>query len=429
MTILPHAPSNTTPFCNALHLSQLSYCLSSNAFDGHFIFRVHGFDDKLLKLTEFLLEMFLAFRGGGKELPSFVGEGRFDVIIEMLGRKYDNENMTASAFVTDMRIRYLMPGKPNELSKKKELEGMTVEKFMEVAGKILRNVGIDGLFHGNAALDDVKRCGQMIAGLMKRTSFTGKTTENGNGKGKAGKAGGGLPIKNFPVDVIAKLEVGKTNHLIASSKNECDKNTAVEHYFQVGSDNMEDLVLTDLLVQLIEEPFFDNVRTKEQFGYSVSCSERWTGGIIGFVLRIVSSVKTAVECSSRIDKFLERFLEDILDPMSKEIFLENVVGLAKNKLHAWTTLGEQTGHLFGEITCYRKNFDIKREEVLILKALTKQKVRDFFKEKVLGQSRRALKVQVIGEGGGNKVDRAELENEIKSKAGRVERYSAVYTPC
>ena len=343
----------------------------------------------------------------------------------MLGRKYDNDNMTASVFVTDLRVRYLMPGKPNELSKKKELEGMTVEKFMQVAGKILKNIGIDGLFHGNASLDDVKSCGQMITGLLKRTSTTGKSS--GKGKGK-GKATGGLPIKSFPVDVITKLEGGKTKNLVASSKNECDKNTAVEHYYQVGSDNMEDLVLTDLLVQLLEEPFFDNVRTKEQFGYSVSCSERWTGGIIGFVLRIVSSVKTAEECSSRIEKFLERFLEDILDPMKKEVFLENVVGLAKNKLHAWTTLGEQTGHLFGEITCYRKNFDIKREEVLILKTLTKEKVRKFFKEKVLGKDVRALKVQVVGEGGGNKRDRTELENEMRLEAERVERYSPRYLP-
>ena len=80
----------------------------------------------------------------------------------------------------------------------------------------------------------------------------------------------------------------------------------MEHYYQIGSDNIDDLVLTALLVQLIDEPFFDNVRTKEQFGYSVSCSERWTGGIIGFVLRIVSSVKTAEQCSLRIDTFLDR---------------------------------------------------------------------------------------------------------------------------
>mmetsp|Transcript_2291 Transcript_2291/g.4710 ORF Transcript_2291/g.4710 Transcript_2291/m.4710 type:complete len:120 (+) Transcript_2291:111-470(+) len=114
--------------------------------------------------------------------------------------------------------------------------------------------------------------------------------------------------------------------------------------------------------------------------------------------------------------------------MKKEIFLENVVGLAKNKLQAWTTLGEQTGHLFSEITCYRKNFDIRREEVVKLKTITKEKVRNFFEAKVLGAERRALKVQVIGEGGGQKVAREDVEILMREEAERAKTYEPVFKP-
>ena len=36
------------------------------------------------------------------------------------------------------------------------------------------------------------------------------------------------------------------------------------------------------------------LRTKEQFGYQVSCGARWTAGIIGMSFRVVSAAKSAV---------------------------------------------------------------------------------------------------------------------------------------
>jgi len=112
--------------------------------------------------------------------------------------------------------------------------------------------------------------------------------------------------------------------------------------------------------------------------------------------------------------------------MKKEVFLENIVGLAKNKLQAWTTLSEHTNHLFSEITCYRKNFDIHRDEVVKLRTITKEMVKVFFQTKVIGKGSRVLKVQVIGDGGGEKRDRSELEVELKEEGSKAKLYDAVY---
>lgn len=60
-----------------------------------------------------------------------------------------------------------------------------------------------------------------------------------------------------------------------------EPNTAVEVYFQVGKDNVLDRVLVDVLIQMMYEPLYDELRTKEQFGYHVSCGSRWTFEIIG----------------------------------------------------------------------------------------------------------------------------------------------------
>jgi Secreted/periplasmic Zn-dependent peptidases, insulinase-like len=46
-----------------------------------------------------------------------------------------------------------------------------------------------------------------------------------------------------------------------------EPNTAVEVYFQCGKDDLMDRITVDLLVQIMYEPLYDQVRTKEQFGY------------------------------------------------------------------------------------------------------------------------------------------------------------------
>jgi secreted Zn-dependent insulinase-like peptidase len=47
-----------------------------------------------------------------------------------------------------------------------------------------------------------------------------------------------------------------------------------------------DRVLGELLEQVMYEPFFDTLRTKEQLGYHVSCGVRHTHGFVGFGVQI-----------------------------------------------------------------------------------------------------------------------------------------------
>jgi len=51
--------------------------------------------------------------------------------------------------------------------------------------------------------------------------------------------------------------------------NEKDDNSASSFYFQIPSRNIEDYMLAELLAEVIEEPFYDDLRTKQQLGYIV----------------------------------------------------------------------------------------------------------------------------------------------------------------
>jgi len=121
------------------------------------------------------------------------------------------------------------------------------------------------------------------------------------------------------------------------------------------------------------EPMFDQIRTTDQFGYSVSCDSRWTDGIIGIQIRVVSASKSAEEVEARIEKFLVDF-RPTLSSMSREDYLEHMNGLAKRKLEAFNSLSEQTAHFWSEIRDGRYKFQVELDEVLVLRGISQRQL-------------------------------------------------------
>ena len=212
---------------------------------------------------------------------------------------------------------------------------------------------------------------------------------------------------------------------MAGSKNVKEPNNGVEHYFQMNNDNTRERVVVDLLTQIMYEPMFDQIRTKEQFGYSVSCGARWTGAVIGVTMKIVSAVKTVDECSSRMDKFLVDFQSTLRD-MKDSDFMSNVVSLAKIKLQVWNGLGEHGAHLWSEITCGRYAYNCLLDEVKELRGVTKAEVLGYYEKRMMGTGRRLLRVNVVGGGGEWDKVACDLEavdmaiKEVYKKGGRWE---------
>ena len=122
------------------------------------------------------------------------------------------------------------------------------------------------------------------------------------------KSGGGiLSKKKYPTEPVTQFPRQiEPLCAICPSKNSTEPNTAVEVYFQVGKDDIMQRVTLDLLSHMMQEPFYDQLRTKDQFGYSVSCDSRWTCGIMGIHFVVVSSTKSAVSNYLCDKKLLDR---------------------------------------------------------------------------------------------------------------------------
>ena len=82
------------------------------------------------------------------------------------------------------------------------------------------------------------------------------------------------------------MDVGEDDE----NQEESENNSVISIYFQSGvvGDFIETLTL-ELIEAILEDEFFDSLRTKDQLGYYVACSQRSTRGVPGLLFTIESS--------------------------------------------------------------------------------------------------------------------------------------------
>lgn len=118
-----------------------------------------------------------------------------------------------------------------------------------------------------------------------------------------------------------------------SVPNPNEPNSALTYYVHLGSQlEPRTRVTAALLTQILSEPAFNILRTREQLGYIVSCGQWSSAGQSEVGMRIiVQSERAPAYLEERVDAFLNEMLIT-LDTMSEEEFLEHKHGLEKN----WT---------------------------------------------------------------------------------------------
>lgn len=354
---------------------------SIEATDIGFNLRFNGFDDKLLDLFQTTMKLLLSFRGETDSLPKAIKEDRFAACLEILERSYKNSGMTAADLSSSVRLRAMRPTIFSASKMLEALEGITITSFCQTVSSILESFAVEAFFHGNAAQADADKAKDVLLDML-----------NSSG-------GAVLPRKKYPPQSVLRIpSVDKPNLVVVPSKDSEEPNTACEIYVQVGKDNLRDRVLMDLLMHIMEEPLYDQIRTKDQFGYDVHCDVRWSYGIIGCVFHVTTNVKSAAEVVERIDKFLTEFRQELVG-MSKVDFYEHLVGLAKQKLDIFNQLSEETGCLWAEIHDGRFEWEAWRNETVFLRGISKDDVLKAFDAWLRpGQCRNIMAVQVIGAG-------------------------------
>lgn len=158
-----------------------------------------------------------------------------------------------------------------------------------------------------------------------------------------------------------------------------------------GASTTRNWALSNLLGNMISEPFFDSLRTKQQLGYIVngSCRDQFDVVYLRFVVQS-TKVDHPRNLKSRIDDFLVDFGRSLREmPSDKfESFRESLI--AKNKEEAQSIAG-QGGALWNTIV---GNVEFKQHalSLKVIPSLTQKEVVEFFESKVKpgGKDRRVF---------------------------------------
>lgn len=91
------------------------------------------------------------------------------------------------------------------------------------------------------------------------------------------------------------------------TQNEFHKSSCASVYLQCGPQDDRSNVFIDLVTQILSEPCYNQLRTKEQLGYIVFCGARKANGVHG-IRFIVQSAKHPAFVEERIKIFLDNMV-------------------------------------------------------------------------------------------------------------------------
>ncbi|PFH54234.1 hypothetical protein AMATHDRAFT_53111 [Amanita thiersii Skay4041] len=309
----------------------------------------NGYNDKMTVLVEHLLERI-------KRVS--IDPKRLEVMREQTKRAWENFFMGQSYHLSDYYGRYLLTECQWTVEEKlKELLTITAEEIQQHVKKLLSQVHVRILVTGNIFKDEAIKIAEV--------------TESGLGPSS-------LPLGALNEHALVLPE---GSNFIWSSKllNPNQVNSALTYFLHFGSVVDQRLRVTSaLLVQILSEPAFNVLRTKEQLGYVVLCSSWTLPGHNEKGLRIVvQSGKRPGYLEQRVEAFLDSMKEK-LEQMNDDIFQDHKMGLKKKWLEADKNLSEEAGRFILQINSGHWDFLRHENDAQLLDSIAKEDVLSLF---------------------------------------------------
>ncbi|KAL9320134.1 hypothetical protein ACSQ67_011973 [Phaseolus vulgaris] len=333
--------------------------------------KVYGFNEKLPVLLSKFFSVAKSF------MPT---DDRFKVIKEDMKRTLKNFNMKPLSHSTYLRLQVLCESFYDADEKLHYLNDLCLDDLKAFIPGLLSQLYVEGLCHGNLSKEEAIS----ISNIFKMN----------------------FPVNPLPIELrhaerVICLPSGANLVRDVSVKNKSEKNSVAELYFQFEQDfglgSIKLKALIDLFEEIVEEPFFNQLRTKEQLGYVVECSPRVTYRVFGFCFCIQSSEYNPVYLLGRIDNFLNG-LEELLDGLDGDSFENYKSGLVAKLLEKDPSLTYESNRLWNQIVDKRYIFDFSKKEADELANITKHDVVEWYKTyfKPPSPKCRRLLIQVWG---------------------------------
>lgn len=188
-----------------------------------------------------------------------------------------------------------------------------------------------------------------------------------------------IPPEQYPPRLKAlPFPLGQPTQFRMPEINASNNNAAVQVLFQSLGNSEKDHMLIELLTAIIEEPFYNELRTKQQLGYIVASGVKAVEETRCLSLIVQSSVFPAKNLTEAIFKFFDSFRSIRLEKITKLELSLIVKGLLDRKLQPDKQLSVQATRNWSEITNGRFRFDRVQREASALLDITKEDILNFW---------------------------------------------------
>lgn len=326
---------------------------------------VRGYSDKLDVLLNKIVQKMVSFN---------IDKKRFEILKEAYGRSlrnfYAEQPHQHAVYFTTVVMSELMWTQEEMLYC---LEEVTVEKLELFLPQLFSKMYIEGLVYGNVTREKAVEMTEMIEGILRDKVMTKEL----------------LPSQKLR---LREIQLPDGCYYIYQKTNSVHKSSSIEIYYQCGRQATNINMLLELFVQIISEPCFNILRTKEQLGYIVFSGIRRHSGVQGLRV-IVQSDKAPQYVEGRIEAFI-RSIEDTLNKMTEEEFKKHVSALSTKRLEKPKKMSVQISQYWREILAQQYNFDRDNIEVAFLKTVTKEDLIKFYKDNIAYEAPQRHKLSV-----------------------------------
>jgi insulysin len=352
-----------TEYTYNAELAGLGYNIHSTIYG--LILSIKGYNDKQHVLLQKLMEKIATYQ---------IDEKRFDILLERYIRGLKNFRAEQPH---QHAIYYTNVLSAEQFWTKDELleatEGMTVKKLEAFIPHLFSQLFIEMLVYGNVT----KQKSMELADIVEHRLVTKFQTR---------------PLLPSLRRRYREVQLPDGCCFIYRQQNDVHKCSSLEVYYQCSVEETRANMLLELFCQIISEPCFDILRTKEQLGYIVFSGVRRSNGVQGLRV-IVQSDKSPEYVEGRIEVFLNK-MKVMIEDMPDEEFSKHIMALAVKRLEKPKKMAVQNAKYWSEIANSLYNFNRDEIEVSHLKCLTRQDILAFYNELIAPDSPRRHKLSV-----------------------------------
>ncbi|KAH8365582.1 hypothetical protein KR093_002263, partial [Drosophila rubida] len=344
-------------------MAGLTYGL--DAAEKGLVLRVSGYNQKLHLLVNIIINVMKNLEVDIAQVISFK---------ELKKRQLFNAAINGKSLNLDLRLSVLEKMRYTLIDKYEIIDKITVDDILRFRDNFYKQMYVQALIQGNFTEQEARNITQNIL-----DTYNNQKVEN-------------LEEQH---NSIMQLPLGE-HYLRVKTLNHDDPNTLIVNYYQIGPATIKMEAMLDLVDLIAEEPFFNQLRTKEQLCYSLGIFQRIGYGIMAYML-IINTQETKFS-ADYVDKRLEAFrlrVPIIISELTDDEFAQMKEAIVNNKRLGDLGLHDEMMRNWSEIVSMDYAFNRNEIQIQSLQSVTKNEILEFLRNNEANNLRK-LSVQVVG---------------------------------